>query len=192
MNYIDILQPVKLIPQKARDIAIVISASLLIGVSAQFSINLPFSPVPITGQTLVILLAGVLLGKNRGAAAVGLYLAQGAVGFPVFAGGKSGFVTLLGPTGGYLFGFLAAAYVIGILSELRYDRSLIYTGVSLIVGNLIIYIFGLFWLVRFVGEFQALQLGLFPFLVGDVLKILIGVILLGGSKKIFAADTFRG
>ncbi len=192
MNYIDILQPVKSIPKKAWDIAIVISASLLIGVSAQFSINLPFSPVPITGQTLVILLAGVLLGKNRGAAAVGLYLAEGAVGFPVFAGGKSGFVTLLGPTGGYLFGFLAAAYVVGILCELRYDRSLIYTGTSLIVGNLIIYIFGLFWLVRFVGEFQALQLGLFPFLVGDVLKLLIGVILLGGSKKIFAADTFRG
>ncbi len=192
MNYIDILQPERSIPQKARDIAIVISASWLLAISAQFSLNLPFSPVPVTGQTLAVLLIGSLLGKNRGAAAVGLYLLQGAAGLPVFAGGKSGFITLVGPTGGYLIGFIAAAYIVGILAELRYDKSLVYTGFSLFVGSLIIYIFGLFWLVQFVGESSALQMGLFPFLVGDFMKILSGVIVLGGSRKISSMMSPRG
>jgi len=192
MNYIDILQPEKSIPQKTRDIAIVISASWLLAISAQFSFNLPFSPVPVTGQTLAVLLIGSLLGKNRGAAAVGLYLLQGAVGLPVFAGGKSGFITLVGPTGGYLIGFIAAAYIMGILTELRHDKSLIYTGFSMLTGSLVIYIFGLFWLVQFVGETSALQLGLFPFLIGDFVKILSGVIVLGGSRKISSMLSPRG
>lgn len=192
MNYIGILQPENSIPQKARDIAIVISASWLLAISAQFSFNLPFSPVPVTGQTLAVLLIGSLLGKNRGAAAVGLYLLQGAAGLPVFAGGKSGFITLVGPTGGYLIGFIAAAYIVGILTELRYDKSLVYTGFSLFVGSLVIYIFGLFWLVQFVGESSALQLGLFPFLIGDFIKILSGVIVLGGSRKISSMISPRG
>jgi len=192
MNYIDILQPEKSIPQKARNIAIVISASWLLAISAQFSFNLPFSPVPVTGQTLAVLLIGSLLGKNQGAAAVGLYLLQGAAGLPVFAGGKSGFITLVGPTGGYLIGFIAAAYIVGILAELRYNKSLIYTGFSMLIGTLVIYIFGLFWLVQFVGESSALQLGLFPFLVGDFVKILSGVIVLGGSMKISSMLSPRG
>ncbi len=192
MNYIDILQPEKSIPQKARDIAIVISASWLLAISAQFSFNLPFSPVPVTGQTLAVLLIGSLLGKNQGAAAVGIYLLQGAAGLPVFAGGKSGFITLVGPTGGYLIGFIAAAYIVGILAELRYNKSLIYTGFSMLIGTLVIYIFGLFWLVQFVGESSALQLGLFPFLVGDFVKILSGVIVLGGSMKISSMLSPRG
>ena len=192
MNYIDILQPVKSIPQKARDIAIVISASWLLAISAQFVFNLPFSPVPVTGQTLAVLLTGSVLGKNRGAAAVGLYLIQGAAGLPVFAGGKSGFITLIGPTGGYLIGFIAAAYIVGILAELRYDKSPGYIAFSMFVGNLVIHSFGLFWLVQFVGESSALQMGLFPFLVGDFMKILIGVIVLGGSMKINSLISSRG
>jgi biotin transport system substrate-specific component len=192
MNYTDILQPVKSIPQKTRDIAIVISASWLLAISAQFTFNLPFSPIPVTGQTLAVLLIGSLLGKNRGAAAVGLYLLQGAAGLPVFAGGKSGFITLVGPTGGYLIGFIAAAYIVGILAELRYDKSLVYEGFSMLVGSLVIYIFGLFWLVQFVGESSALQMGLFPFLAGDFVKILSGVIVLGGSRKINSMVSPRG
>lgn len=192
MNYTDILQPVKSIPQKARDIAIVVSASWLLAISAQFTISLPFSPVPVTGQTLAVLLIGSLLGKNRGAAAIGLYLLQGAAGLPVFAGGKSGFITLVGPTGGYLIGFIAAAYIVGILTELRYDKSLVYTGFSLLIGSLVIYIFGLFWLVQFVGESSAFQMGLYPFLIGDLAKILSGVIVLGGSRKISSMISPRG
>lgn len=186
MNYVDILQSERAISSKAANIIVILLASWLIGVSAQFSIVLPFSPVPITGQTIIILLIGVLLGKARGTAAVGLYILQGAAGLPVFAGGKSGLLTLVGPTGGYLVGFLVAVYVVGILSELRHNNSIIYTVLSLIIGNIIIYAFGLIWLVRFVGEAQALSLGFFPFLVGDILKIFIGVLILTGSQKILS------
>ena len=186
MNYIDILQSERTISSKATNIIVILLASWLIGVSAQSSIVLPFSPVPITGQTIIILLIGVLLGKARGTAAVGLYILQGAAGLPVFAGGKSGLLTLVGPTGGYLVGFLVAVYVVGILSELRHNNSVIYTVLSLIIGNIIIYAFGLIWLVRFVGEAQALSLGFFPFLVGDILKIFIGVLILTGSQKILS------
>ncbi len=186
MNYVDILQSERAISSKAANIIVILLASWLIGVSAQFSIVLPFSPVPITGQTIIILMIGILLGKAWGTAAVGLYLLQGAAGLPVFAGGKSGLLTLVGPTGGYLVGFLVAVYVVGILSELRHDNSIMYTVSSLIIGNVIIYAFGLIWLVRFVGEAQALSLGFFPFLVGDILKIFIGVLILTGSQKIFS------
>jgi len=192
MNYIDIIQPQESISKKTTQVVLVLTASWLLAISAQFSFNLPFSPVPITGQTLVVLLLGALLGKNRGAAAVGLYLFQGAIGLPVFAGGKSGFITLAGPTGGYLIGFIAAAYVVGILMELRYDKSLIYLGFSMLIGNIFIYIFGLFWLVQFVSEAQALQMGLMPFIVGDILKILVGAIVLGSSVKINEMISSRG
>jgi len=186
MNYVDALQSEKTFPARAANFAIVLLASWLIGVSAQFTILLPFSPVPITGQTIIVLLIGVLLGKTRGSAAVGLYILQGAAGLPVFAGGKSGLLALIGPTGGYLVGFLAAVYIVGILSEIRHDNSTIYTVFSLIVGNLIIYAFGLIWLVQFVGEVQALTIGFYPFLVGDIFKIFIGVLVLTGSKKILS------
>lgn len=192
MNYIDILHPEKSISKKVNQVVLIVAASWLLAVSAQFSVYFPFSPVPVTGQTLAVLLIGALLGKNRGAAAVGLYLIQGAAGLPVFAGGKSGFITLFGPTGGYLVGFIAAAYIVGILVELRYDKSLVYLGFSMFIGSLVIYIFGLFWLVQFTGESSALQMGLFPFLVGDLVKILIGVVVLGGSKKISSMISSRG
>ena len=191
MNYVNILQSEKTISTKATNIIVILLASWLIGVSAQFSIVLPFSPIPITGQTIIILMMGVLLGKERGTAAVGLYILQGVAGLPVFAGGKSGLLTLVGPTGGYLVGFLGAVYVVGILSELRHDNSISYTVFSLIIGNVIIYAFGLIWLVRFVGETQALSLGFFPFLVGDIVKIFIGVLVLTGSQKILSLVNTR-
>jgi biotin transport system substrate-specific component len=184
MNYSNILQSDKSIPSTVVNIALILLASWIIGVSGQLSIALPFSPVPITGQTIIVLLTGAFLGKNRGAGAVGLFLAQGAAGLPVFAGGKSGLAVLVGPTGGYLFGFLAAAYIVGCLTELRYERSILYTAISLLVGNAIIYTFGLIWLVRFVGESQVLSLGLYPFILGDAIKIILGLIGIGGSKMI--------
>jgi biotin transport system substrate-specific component len=184
MNYSNILQSDKSIPSPVVNIALILLASWIIGVSGQLSIALPFSPVPITGQTIIVLLIGAFLGKNRGAGAVGLFLAQGAAGLPVFAGGKSGLAVLVGPTGGYLFGFLAAAYIVGCLTELRYERSILYTAISLLVGNAIIYTFGLIWLVRFVGESQVLSLGLYPFILGDAIKIILGLIGIGGSKMI--------
>ena len=192
MNYTDILQNQKSVSTRVINVFLILGTSWLIAISAQISIYLPFSPVPITGQTLVILLAGLVLGKNRGAGAVGIYLVQGASGLPFFAGGKSGLVTLFGPTGGYLFGFLAAVYIVGMLSELRFKRSLFQTATALVIGNTIIYIFGLSWLARFVGESQALQLGLYPFLIGDLLKISLGVVLVGGSSAILSRLKING
>lgn len=182
MNYTDILLPEKPISRRSVNIAVILGVSWLLALSAQYSIHIPLSPVPITGQTLVVLLSGIILGKNRAAGAVGVYLIQGAAGLPFFAGGKSGLVVLLGPTGGYLLGFLAAAYFVGMLSELRLKRSLWQAATAMLIGNIIIYVFGLVWLARFVGEFQVLQTGLFPFLIGDALKLSTGLVLIGGSS----------
>ncbi len=192
MNYSDILMPERTLPIRVVNAAIILGASWGIALSAQISISLPFSPVPITGQTLVVLLAGIILGRTRGTAAIAAYLAQGAAGLPLFAGGKSGLTTLLGPTGGYLFGFLAAVYIVGMLSELRFKRSIFQAASTLILGNIIIYVFGLFWLVRFVGESQVLQLGLYPFLIGDLLKIFLGIVLVGGSSVLLSQNKPTG
>jgi biotin transporter BioY len=182
MNYTAITLPEKSVSSRSINIALILGVSWLLALSAQYSIQIPFSPVPVTGQTLVVLLCGLILGKNRAAGAVGAYLIQGAAGLPFFAGGNSGLVTLFGPTGGYLFGFLAASYIVGMLSELRLKRSIWQAATALLVGNSIIYIFGLVWLARFVGETQVLQLGLYPFLIGDALKLSLGLALIGGSS----------
>jgi biotin transport system substrate-specific component len=192
MNYTDILLNQKSVSDRVINGILILGTSWLIAISAQISIYLPFSPVPITGQTLIILLAGLVLGKNRGTAAVAIYLLQGASGLPFFAGGKSGLATLFGPTGGYLFGFLAAVYIVGMLSELRFKRSLFQAATALVIGNTVIYIFGLVWLARFIGESQALQLGLYPFLAGDLLKISLGVVLVGGSSVILSRFKTNG
>ncbi|HDD60900.1 MAG: biotin transporter BioY [Chloroflexota bacterium] len=192
MNYSDILIPERSLSNRVVNIAIIMGTSWIVAISAQITINLPFSPVPITGQTLAVLLAGLFLGKNLGAASIAAYLAQGAAGLPFFAGGKYGLATLFGPTGGYLFGFLAAAYIVGMLSELRYQRSLFQASSTIIVGNVIIYIFGLVWLARFVGESQVLQVGLYPFLIGDLLKILLGIVLVGGSSAFLSRNNSTG
>jgi biotin transport system substrate-specific component len=150
MNYSDILIPEKSLPNRVVNAAMIMGASWIVAISSQITIILPFSPVPITGQTLAVLLAGLILGKKLGTASIAAYLAQGAAGLPFFAGGKSGLATLLGPTGGYLFGFLAAAYIVGMLSELRFKRSLFQAFSAIVIGNMIIYVFGLVWLARFV------------------------------------------
>jgi len=192
MNYTDILIPQKSLSNRVINAALVLGSSWLIAISAQVSIEIPFSPVPITGQTLAVLLTGLILGKTLGVASVSAYLAQGAAGLPFFAGGKAGLAVLFGPTGGYLFGFLAAVYVVGMLSELRYKCSLLQAASTLVIGNMIIYAFGLLWLARFVGEAQTLPLGLYPFLVGDLLKILLGVVLVGGSSALVSRFKSRG
>jgi biotin transporter BioY len=181
MNYTDILLPEKPISRRSVNIAVILGVSWLLALSAQYSIQIPLSPVPITGQTLIVLLSGVILGKKRAAGAVGAYLIQGAAGLPFFTNGRSGLGVLLGPTGGYLAGFLAAAYLVGMLSELRLKRSLWQAATAMIIGNIIIYAFGLVWLAKFVGESQVLQTGLYPFLIGDVLKLSTGLVLIGGS-----------
>lgn len=167
-----------------REVALILGGSLLIALSAQLQFVLPFSPVPITGQTFAVLLLGALYGSKRGPATVLTYLALGAVGLPVFAGGAFGIARLIGPTGGYLVGFVAAAVVVGLLSERGWDRKLWTTAVGMIIGNGMIYVVGVLWLSRFVGWPAVLSTGVLPFLAGDALKIALATILLPAGWKL--------
>ncbi|MFO7945074.1 MAG: biotin transporter BioY [Anaerolineales bacterium] len=185
MSYAKLYQPTKKLHSTIYNATLILSASLLIAISAHISIPIPFSPVPITGQTFTVLLVGAVLGKRRGVAAVVLYLAEGALGFPVFAGAKGGFAALLGPTGGYLAGFVASAYLVAHLIERGWDRRLWTSALAMVLGNLLIYLCGLTWLSVFVSRGQVLALGLMPFLVGDGLKILLasGLLAISGTLK---------
>lgn len=167
-----------------REIALILGGSLFIALAAQLHVVLPFSPVPITGQTFAVLLLGALYGRKRGPATVLTYLALGVMGLPVFAGGTFGIARLIGPTGGYLVGFLIAAYVVGVLSERGWDRKPWSTAASMIIGNGVIYGFGVLWLSRFVGWPAVLSTGLLPFLVGDALKIALAAVLLPAGWKV--------
>jgi biotin transport system substrate-specific component len=161
-----------------REVALVLGGSLLIGLSAQLKVVLPFTPVPITGQTFAVLLLGALYGSKRGPATVLTYLALGVIGLPVFAGGAYGIARLVGPTGGYLVGFLAAAFVVGWLSELGWDRQPWTAAISMSIGSAVIYGAGVLWLSRFVGWEAVLSTGVLPFLPGDAVKIALATILL--------------
>lgn len=156
----------------------------MIALSAQVAIPLPFSPVPITGQTCAVLLVGALLGSRRGMLSVLAYLAEGAMGLPVFAGGGSGPAWLVGPTGGYLLGFVAAAWVVGWLCEHLGDRSVAGMVVVMLPGSATIYLIGLPWLAHFVGVDKALTLGLIPFLPGDLIKIALAVSVLSAGWRL--------
>lgn len=135
-------------------------------------IAIPLGPVPIVLQNLFIMLAGLLLGGRWGLISVAVYLLAGAVGLPVFAGGTGGVGKFVGPTGGYLLGFGAAAYLIGIISESGRGRVTIDV-LAMVAGTLIIYAFGVSWLkvVTGISFSKALTVGMLPFLIGDALKI---------------------
>jgi len=171
-TYADLVRPAGRQAALAYDVALVLGGSLLTALAAQIGIRLPFSPVPITGQTLAVLLVGALLGSRRGALSMLTYLLQGLLGLPVFANGMSGLAYALGPTGGYLVGFVGAAWLTGRLAERGWDRCVWSTILAMVAGNIVLYILGLAWLSRFVGA-RAFALGLFPFLIGDALKIVL-------------------
>lgn len=162
-----------LVPQSAlwRDALLILGGSVLIGLAARVVIPLPFSPVPITGQTFAVLLVGALLGSRRGAMSLLAYLMEGTLGIPVFAEGGYGLPHLLGPTGGYLIGFPLAAWVVGWLCERGWDRRLHTAALAMLVGNGVIYLCGVPWLAHFVGGGRALELGLLPFVPGDLIKL---------------------
>ena len=170
-----------------REVALIVAGNLLIILSAQLRIHLPFTPVPITGQTFAVLLVGAALGARRGAASVLLYLAQGALGWPVFAGGTGGMLHLLGPTGGYLIGFAVAAWLTGYLAERQWDRHLHRAVGAMALGNLVIYLFGVAWLAQFVGWEAAIVKGVLPFLPGDALKIALAATVLPTAWRVLAS-----
>ena len=159
------------------EIAAVLGGSLLLALCAQIRIPLPFTPVPITGQTFAVLLLPVILGGWRGPAAVAIYLLQGALGLPFFAGGAAGVAALVGPTGGYLFGFLAASVMLAILVGHRRGGR-VRIALAMVAGNFVIYLCGVPWLARFVdgGLATAIALGMTPFLIGDAMKLIAALI----------------
>ena len=156
---------------------LVLVGSLLLTLSAK--VQVPFYPVPMTLQTLVVLLIGVAFGWRMGVATVLAYLAQGAMGLPVFAGTPEkglGLLYMAGPTGGYLVGFALAAATTGWLAERGLDRSVIGTAIAMVAGNVMIYACGLVWLSTFVGMDKAVTFGMAPFLFGDLLKIALAIV----------------
>ncbi len=164
------------------DALLVVMFSLFVALTAQIRIELSFTPVPITGQTLGVLLTGALLSSRRGALALLVYLAEGAVGLPVFAGGAAGFARLLGPTGGYLLAYPFAAGLVGLLAERGWDRGVWRAGIAMLLGNLLIYLIAVPWLSVFVGSLTlALAKGMLPFIVGDALKIALAALALPGG-----------
>ena len=155
----------------AAQLVLVLAGSMLLAASAQFKMVIPFSPVPVTGQTLVILMIGLAYGSRLGAVTVLAYIFAGLRGLPVFAGGTSGWVVMAGPSGGYLVGFLAAVFVMGLLAERGMGRNILSTALAMLAGNMVIYLFGYAWLASLIGPGKAFVFGVQPFLWGDAIKL---------------------
>jgi len=162
------------------DAVLVLAGALLVAASAQISFPLPFTPVPITGQTMAVLLVGASLGAGRGAASLGLYLLLGIVGTPVYAGGADGVGVIFGASGGYLLSYPIAAAITGALAERRWDRRVPSAAVAMLAGSAAIYVVGLPWLAAVTGSGvgRTLELGLVPFIPGDLFKLALAAGLL--------------
>ena len=158
-----------------------IIGSFLLAISSK--VQIPLTPVPVTLQTLVLLVMSMFLGWRGAVGATSLYLFQGAIGLPVFAHG-GGFIILFGPTGGYLFGFLIASLVVGYLAEKGWDKSVVLTFTSMTIGTLIIYLFGVIWLSYLKDLNTALVFGLLPFITPDILKICLGTCVVSAGWEI--------
>ena len=152
------------------NLALIVGASLVTALAAQIEFRVPWSPVPLTGQTFAVLLSGAVLGARRAFLAQLLYLVEGACGLPVFAGGAFGLVKFAGPTGGYLLAFPFAAAVTGALAERSWDRHFFTMLAAMLLGSVVIFASGLAVLSRFVPADQLLGAGLLPFLPGDLIK----------------------
>jgi biotin transport system substrate-specific component len=153
-----------------KDFCLVILASFAIGLAAHIAIPLWFTPVPLSTQNIVIISLSALLGSRRAFLATLAFLAQGAMGLPVFANGGAGLLAILGPTGGYLVGYLVASFVVGYLVERQKGL-----GFSFLMGHIAIFGCGAGYLASFVGMEKAILLGIAPFILGDILKTIVAV-----------------
>ncbi|WP_343081994.1 biotin transporter BioY [Ostreiculturibacter nitratireducens] len=158
-------------------ILMVVGGSFLIALSAQ--IKVPMIPVPMTLQTLAILFVGLTFGARMGALTVAAYLAEGAAGLPVFAGGATG-AALVGPTAGFLFGFVAMAYLAGLAAD-RGVKGLVPTLLVALAVSALLYMPGVYWLATFIGFEKAVVAGMMPFLVGDAVKAAIAALVVTGG-----------
>ena len=164
-------------------LVLVLAGSVLIALAAQVRIPLPFSPVPVTGQTFAVLLVAAALGR-LGVASVIAYLAEGAIGLPVFAGGASGLASMGGPTGGYLVGFVLAAVIVGAAAEREWDRRLATSLLVMLLGEIAIYACGIAWLARFPLSVSLWQAGLIPFIPGDLFKMVLAALALPAAWRL--------
>ena len=181
--YLFLVEADSKVQRSSRYVLLALSGSALITICTQISI--PLFPVPMTLQTFAVFLIGLTYGWRLGGISVLLYLLEGAIGLPVFSGGKGGMIVFMGPTAGYLVGFLLAATACGWFAERGFDRSYFRLFLSLIVGNILIYTPGLFWLGTLIGwDKPVLEYGLYPFIGGDLLKIAMAVLLLPTVWKI--------
>lgn len=173
----------------ARVLLVALAGSALIAVSSK--IQVPMAPVPMTLQTLVILVIGMACGWRLGGLTVLLYLAEGAAGLPVFANTPErgiGISYMVGSTGGYLLGFLLAALVVGLLAEAGWDRSAPLTAAAMLIGNVVIYAPGLLWLGSVMGwDNPILQWGLTPFIAGDLVKVALAALLMPAAWRLVRA-----
>ncbi len=156
-----------------RSVGVVLAFSLLMALSAQ--IVFPMGPVPITGQTFVVLLTGALLGSRLGAITMIVYLVEGASGLPFFSGGRGGLGHLLGQTGGYLFAFPAAAFITGAFAEHDWDRSFPTAVAAMAVGSVVIMLSGWAWFSILTNTpiAVAFKISVLPFIPGDIIKIVL-------------------
>jgi len=161
--------------------ALVVAGTVLLAVSAK--IQVPFWPVPMTMQTFAVLVVAMAFGWRLGSLTVATYLVEGAVGLPVFASG-TGVAYMMGPTGGYLLGFLLAAVVVGKMADWGWDRSVVRTLLAMTLGTGVIFFCGVSWLTTLIGFEQALSAGLWPFIPGALAKIALAAALLPGIWRL--------
>src|SRR6266850_552921 len=161
-----------------RSVSLVVAFSLLTALAAQ--IVIPIGPVPITGQTFAVMLTGALLGSRLGAMSMVVYLIEGASGLPFFYGGSGGIAHLLGPTGGYLVAFPAAAFITGAFAEHGWDKRFLTAAAAMTIGSALIILSGWAWLSQFMTASVAfaLRVGVYPFIVGDIIKIVLAAAVL--------------
>lgn len=157
---------------KTSAVVLTIAFAALTALAAQWRFYLPFTPIPITGQTFAVLLSGAALGWRLGGTSQIVYVGAGLVGLPVFAGGGSGFETITGSSGGYLVGFVIAAALVGHLAERGQDRRVDTAAAAFLLGSVTIYLFGVAWLMQVTGWDlpEAMAKGVAPFVVGDLVK----------------------
>jgi biotin transport system substrate-specific component len=164
-----------------RAVVLIALGTALMALSSKVSLPLPY--VPMTLQSLVVLVIGAAYGWRLGSATMIAYLAEGAMGLPVFAGPVGGLAPLVGPTAGYLYGFVAAAFVTGWLAERGWDRSVARLFVAMAIGHVVLFVGGFAWLALGLGAAKAWQVGVAPFIVASLIKNALGAALMPAARR---------
>ncbi|MHC4122205.1 MAG: biotin transporter BioY [Planctomycetota bacterium] len=181
LTYADVFRPCRKELAVLYDTVLIVAGSLIIALCAQLAVSI--GPIPFTFQTFAVLMIAAMLGSRRAVLSVIVYIAQGVAGLPVFAMGRPGPAVLISPTGGYIIGFIAAAFIVGFLADRGWDKRPWTTILAMLLGSVALYTFGLSWLGLQIGWQKALTFGLYPFLVGDALKIFLAAVLLPAGWK---------